>query len=114
MTAIWQLRARAALSASSKARRFMTGSVPGMPMHTGHVAELGGKPNLRAAAAKELGLRQKLHVDFQADDGAVGHSRHSDDRGRTTGLAGNSTKSASPGYAAHGRNLQRPGHLRPF
>src|ERR1700730_19346227 len=40
-----QFRAVAARSASSKARRFMTGSEPGRPRHTGHVAEFGGSPN---------------------------------------------------------------------
>ena len=44
--AIVQLRASAALSDKANAVRFMTGSVPGMPMQTGQVAELGGKPNL--------------------------------------------------------------------
>src|SRR5208282_600987 len=34
-----------ALSARSKARRFMTGRTPGIPVQTGHVAELGGRPN---------------------------------------------------------------------
>ena len=42
---MWQLSARAALTDSSKARRFMTGSTPGMPKQTGQVAELGGRPN---------------------------------------------------------------------
>src|SRR5436309_7002180 len=40
-----QFSAVAARSASSNARRFMTGSEPGKPRHTGHVAELGGRPN---------------------------------------------------------------------
>src|SRR5262249_31786795 len=43
--AIWQLRAMAALRASSNAVRFITGNTPGMPMHTGQVAEFGGSPN---------------------------------------------------------------------
>jgi hypothetical protein len=43
--AIWQLRARAAFKASSKACRFITGSTPGMPMQIGHVAEFGASPN---------------------------------------------------------------------
>ena len=43
--AMVQLRARAARRARSKARRFMTGRVPGRPMQTGQVAELGGRPN---------------------------------------------------------------------
>ena len=37
--------ASAALTESSTARRFITGSVPGMPMHTGQVCVLGGAPN---------------------------------------------------------------------
>ena len=51
----------------------MTGSVPGMPMQIGQVAELGGRPNLVLHPQKSFVLRQELNVDFQADDGAVGH-----------------------------------------
>ncbi len=43
--AIWQFSATAVRSASRKASRFITGSVPGMPMQTGHVCVLGGAPN---------------------------------------------------------------------
>jgi len=43
--AIWQLSASAARSASWNAWRFITGSDPGKPRQTGHVAEFGGKPN---------------------------------------------------------------------
>ena len=31
---------------NANALRFITGSVPGMPMHTGQVCVLGGAPNL--------------------------------------------------------------------
>ncbi len=32
----------------------MTGKTPGMPIHTGQVAELGGKPNLVLQPQKSL------------------------------------------------------------
>ena len=32
----------------------MTGKTPGMPMHTGHVAEFGGSPNLVLQPQKSL------------------------------------------------------------
>ena len=40
-----QFSASAARSDKSNAERFITGNVPGIPRHTGHVAEFGGKPN---------------------------------------------------------------------
>ena len=43
--AISQFSATAVFSASSNARRFITGSVPGMPMQTGQVCVFGGAPN---------------------------------------------------------------------
>src|SRR4051794_22521720 len=51
-----QLRASAALRESRKARRFITGSTPGMPTHTGHVAELGGRPKVVAQPQKSFVL----------------------------------------------------------
>ena len=39
-----QFRAKPASAASSMARRFSTGSVPGSPMHTGQTSVLGGAP----------------------------------------------------------------------
>ena len=74
--AIWQFRARAALTESSNAWRFITGSAPGMPMHTGQVCVFGGSAELRAAPAEQLALGEQLDVDFQADDDVVGLVGH--------------------------------------
>src|SRR4029077_15382002 len=41
-----QWSASAARSARRNACSFITGSEPGRPRHTGHVAEFGGRPNL--------------------------------------------------------------------
>ena len=54
----------------------MTGSTPGMPMQTGQVAELGGRPNCVLQPQNSLVLRQQLDVDFQADDDAIRKVRH--------------------------------------
>jgi hypothetical protein len=40
--------------ASSKASRFITGSVPGMPVQMGHVCVFGGAPNLVLHAQNNL------------------------------------------------------------
>ena len=42
---ISQFSATAVFSDSSNALRFITGSEPGMPMHTGQVCVFGGAPN---------------------------------------------------------------------
>ena len=50
--------------------------------HAGHAdadragRRVGRQAELRAAAAEQLGLRQQLDVDFQADDDAIGKVRH--------------------------------------
>jgi hypothetical protein len=44
--------ARASRRASETTSRFRTGSVPGNPRQTGHVAELGGAPTATGQAQK--------------------------------------------------------------
>ena len=61
--------------ASSTARLFKTGRVPGSPsanladVRIGRIAEAG------RAAAEDFRFRQKLDVDFQSDDGLVFRER---------------------------------------
>jgi hypothetical protein len=42
---ISQFRATAVFSDNSNANRFITGKLPGVPVHTGHVCVFGGAPN---------------------------------------------------------------------
>ncbi len=57
--------------ASSTARLFKIGSVPGRPRQTGQTFEFGASPKPVGAGAENFGVGQKLDMDFQADDGLV-------------------------------------------
>ena len=50
-------------------RRFITGSVPGMPDANRAGLRIGRAAEARGATAEQLALSGKLHVDFQPDDG---------------------------------------------
>jgi hypothetical protein len=56
---IWQPSASAALTASSTAFAFRTGSAPGKPRHTGHTCVFGGAP-------KAVSHPQKIFVRVES------------------------------------------------